>query len=106
MYRFLRNYRATPHSSINKSPSELMFSSRPYQTRLPEIKPMYEDTAIREKDGEAKRKMKIYADNHMNVNVSNFNINDIVLVKQKVNKVPPPFKPVRCYFDKGSHGNG
>ena len=94
MYRFLRNYRATPHSSTDKSPSELMFSSRPYRTRLPEIKPLYDDAVIREKDSAAKRKMKMYADNHMNVKESNFNISDIVLVKQKkVNKLTPPFNP-------------
>ena len=92
MYRFLRNYRATPHSSTDKSPS--VFSNRPYRTRLPEIKPMYEDAEIREKDGEAKRKMKMYADNHMNIKKLNFEINDMVLVKQKrVNKFTPPFNP-------------
>ena len=94
MFRFLRNYRATPHSSTGKPPSELMFSRRTYRTRLPEVKPLYDDGVIRERDGAAKRKMKMYADNHSNVKNSNFQLDDTVLVKQKkVNKLTPPFDP-------------
>ena len=92
LYRFLRNYRATPHSSTGKSPSELMFPGRIYRTRLPEIEVPYDDTLIREKDFEAKRKMKMYADSRANVKPSQFQIDDLVLVKQKkINKLTPPF---------------
>ena len=94
MYRFLRNYRATPHSTTGKSPSELMFSNRPYRTRLPEIKSTYEDTVIREKDRKAKEKMKMYADDHTNVKTSDISVGNTVLVKQnKINKLTPPFNP-------------
>ena len=43
LYRFLRNYRATPHSSTGNSPAEIMFPGRSYRTRLPEVKGKYDD---------------------------------------------------------------
>ena len=56
LYRFLRNYRATPHSSTSKSPAELMFPGRSYRTRLPEIHRKYIDQEIRERDKSTKEK--------------------------------------------------
>ena len=94
IYKFLRNYRATPHSSIGKSPAEVMFPGRTYRTKLPQMKPKYDDTEIREMDRISKAKSKWYADRNRNVKESNFKINDTVLVKQKkLNKLTPPFNP-------------
>ena len=94
VYKFLRNYRATPHSSTGKSPAEVMFPGRTYRTKLPQIKPTYDDTEIRERDRLSKAKSKGYADRNRNVKISNFELNDTVLVKQKkLNKLTPPFNP-------------
>ena len=35
LYKFLRHYRATPHSSTGKAPAEVLFN-RPFQVRLPQ----------------------------------------------------------------------
>ena len=43
IYNFLRNYRATPHTSTDKSPADLMFPGRNYRTRIPDIKKIYHD---------------------------------------------------------------
>ena len=84
LYRFLRNYRATPHYSTNKSPAELMFPGRSYRTRLPEIKCKYKDDhEIRKRDKLVKEKMKTNADDNRNVKMASFSIGDTVLVKQK-----------------------
>ena len=34
LYKFLRNYRATPHTTTGKSPAERMFPSREFKTRI------------------------------------------------------------------------
>ena len=36
MFKFLLNYRATPHSTTGKSPSELLYN-RKIQTKLPQV---------------------------------------------------------------------
>ena len=95
IYNFLRNYRATPHASTDKSPADLMFPGRNYRTRIPDIKKNDHDEEMRKKDKEVKNKMKEYADNNRNVKVSTLNIDDTVLVKQtKQNKLTPPFNPI------------
>ena len=53
MYRFLRNYRATPHITTDKTPSELLFG-RKMKTKLPEITPTVNDSDLRNKDSNAK----------------------------------------------------
>ena len=94
IFRFLRNYRNTPHPSTGKSPAQLMFPGRSYRTRMPLIRKTYDDEEIRIKDQKAKDKMKEYADRKRNVKESKFAINDAVLVKQnKVNKLTSPFNP-------------
>ena len=34
LYKFLRNYRATPHTTTGRSPAERMFPSREFKTRI------------------------------------------------------------------------
>jgi transposase InsO family protein len=95
LYKFLRNYRATPHSSTGRSPAEALFS-REIRTKLPEYtaktKPAVD---IRERDQESKRKMKVYADTKNRAQESNIGVGDHVLVKTKrENKLSTPFSPV------------
>ena len=47
LYKFLRNYRSTPHSSTGKSPAEALFN-REIKTRLPQIMKPTDDQAIRD----------------------------------------------------------
>ena len=49
----MRNYRATPHSTTNIPPSELMFG-RNFRTKLPEIKFENDDAYVQERDANAK----------------------------------------------------
>ena len=88
VYRFLRRYRATPHISTGKTPADIIFLRRHYRTKLPEIKPTIDDKEERDKGSQAKQKG--YADRCKHVKISNFNLGDSVLVKQKkINKSTP-----------------
>ena len=49
LYTFLRNYRATPHSTTDVSPYDVMFQ-RPMKTKLPEAPNERETTAERKQD--------------------------------------------------------
>ena len=46
MYNFVRNYRATPHSSTGRSPASLLFN-RSMKTKLPEFWPELLDEEVR-----------------------------------------------------------
>ena len=60
--RFLRNYRATPHSSTRVPPATVSFG-RAMKTKLPEMATFPPDNELRGQDSAAKHKMKVYADN-------------------------------------------
>ena len=99
MYRFLRHYRATPHSTTGKSPAELLFG-RKIKTDLPiynSDKSGVSDNSIellRKKDDRMKSYMKQLADQRNHAAESKFRIGDKVLVKQeKTDKTSPPFCP-------------
>ena len=49
LFKFLRNYRATPHPSTGFSPAYLMFQGRQFRSRLPEMCQSYDDQMIRKK---------------------------------------------------------
>ena len=36
LYKFLGNYRTTPHTTTGKSPAEIMFSNRAFETTIPD----------------------------------------------------------------------
>ncbi|CAB4043877.1 Retrovirus-related Pol poly from transposon 297, partial [Paramuricea clavata] len=82
LYRFLRNYRATPHASTDKTPAELFFG-RKMRIKLPEVFPTVVDCDLRCKDATAKRKIKEYADDRNNAKPATFQIGDDVLVRQR-----------------------
>ena len=94
--RFLLNYRATPHSTTGKSPAELLFN-RKIRTRLPEMSSQETSPshlALQQKDDDAKKKMKEYADKKSRAKESPIRVGDSVLVRQaKENKLFSKFKP-------------
>jgi len=71
LYKFLRQYRATPHSTTIVSPSEVL-NNRKLKTTIPELPftqcnqqqgmPQASSASIAQRDAMQKQKMKIYAD--------------------------------------------
>lgn len=101
VFRFLRHYRATPHSVTGLSPSE-MLNNRKLRTEIPwydnpEYKRVkFSDTVehAKTRDKRVKQYMKLLTDEKRNVQENDFEIGDRVLVKQqKLNKYTPPFNP-------------
>jgi hypothetical protein len=93
LYKFLRNYRATPHTSTGVAPADLMFG-RPMRTRLPELKPEpSNDKAVRKQDKTAKDRMKADADKRENIRKNSIKIGDSVIVKRDghINKDQTPY---------------
>ena len=99
--KFLRQYRATPHSTTGISPCEAL-NQRKLKTTLPEVTPPVRQQSIVEtqknlaqRDAEQKKKIKAYADQKLGVRESNIKLGDTVLIKQpKANKLSTPFNPV------------
>ena len=94
LYRFLRNYRATPHSTTGKPPATLLFAY-PMRTRLPEIPRKVNDQSVRERDQEQKSRMKTNAEQHMKIRSRQIQCGDKVLVKRDghIGKLTPPYDP-------------
>lgn len=96
MHVFLRQYRATPHTTTNLSPSEAL-NNRQLKIPLPQLTEVPEshvDKSIRTNDAEKKLKMKEYADQKQHSKVSEIKVGDTVLIRQpKVNKLTTPFNP-------------
>ncbi len=89
LFRYLRNYRATPHSSTDVAPGTVFFN-RPMRIKLPGYINTPQDVAldqiIRSNDQKAKEKMKISKRRH--------EPGDLVLVKiKKRNKFTPKYDP-------------
>ena len=61
MHKFLRNYRATPHVTTNRTPAELLFG-RNLKIALPEIPERLEDAELRARDQNQKAIQKENAD--------------------------------------------
>ena len=68
--------------TTDKTPAELLFG-RKMKTKLPEVTPTVYDPDLRNKDSNAKEKMKSYADNRSNAKPNRFQIGDDVLVRQR-----------------------
>ena len=106
LYTFLRNYRATPHSTTGVPPATAMFQ-RPIRTRLPEPqRPAADDSDIREHDKSKKEAMKSNAEKHHQFRESNIKVGDTVLVKHNhhVGKLNTPFdiRPLKVVRVRGS----
>lgn len=97
MFKFLRNYRATPHVTTGKPPAEVLFG---YNIRvlLPEIQvtpPGDDDDELRLRDAERKAKQKHYADKkNCSRPPDQLQVGDSVLIRQdKHNKLTPAYNP-------------
>ena len=83
--RFLRNYRATPHTTTRIPPATLMFG-RSMKVKLPEVSSNQPDADLVKQDQTAKSKMKEYADKKNYVKPSAIQPGDSVLVRRDDNK--------------------
>jgi hypothetical protein len=98
LYRFLRQYRATPHSTTGTSPCEAL-NHRRLKTTLPESehqRVMYDDlqSKMKRRDAEQKSKMKLYADKISRARERSLQPGMVVLMKQpRQNKLSTPFDP-------------
>ena len=101
LYKFLRQYHATPHTTTNVSPNEAL-NGRKLKTTLPEVSPAparqntLQETrkTMAERDAEQKSKIKAYADSKLGTKPSDIKPGDTVLVRQpKKNKLSTPFNP-------------
>ena len=105
MYKFLRQYRATPHSSTGISPSEAL-NQRKLKTELPQIMSTITATRkLQQKDAESKFKMAHYADQRARAKENFIKPGDTVLVRQpKQNKLSSPYNtsPFTVEERKGS----
>ena len=92
--KHLRMYRATPHPTTGKSPSEVLFG-RTIHTRIQnlETQPSAKLQDIRAKDQHMKLKQKMYKDAKSYIKPHNINIGDRVLLSQKKSKLNPPYDP-------------
>ena len=81
MFTFLRQYRATPHSTTGKSPSELL-NGRRLKFTLPRAQYDQASAEIRQTDAKSKEKMKEYADKRSHKKSTDLNVGDKVLIKQ------------------------
>jgi len=86
LFRFLRQYRATPHTSTGYTPFRLLFQREP-STRLPEItKPGPErktDEIARRNDERSKSHSKEYEDRKINARERHIKIGDKVLLQNE-----------------------
>ena len=101
LYKFLRQYRATPRTTTNVSPNEAL-NGRKLKTTLAEVSPAsprqntLQETrkAMAERDAGQKSKIKAYADSKLGTKPSDIKPGDTVLVRQpKKNKLSTPFNP-------------
>ncbi|KAK7111487.1 hypothetical protein V1264_011109 [Littorina saxatilis] len=94
MYKFLLDYRTTPHCTTGVAPATALFG-RNIKNRLPQLPPQQPaDAKMRQQDAHAKAKMKLYADNKNYVKPSNLQIGDSVLIRDtSIKKSTPPFNP-------------
>ena len=95
LFKFLRQYRGTPHPSTGFAPFSLLFN-RETRTKLPQTPTQRKsavDECVRQNDELAKRKMKNNA--KLNNSANDIRCGDVVLMRneQKNNKLAPNFDP-------------
>ncbi len=108
LFKFLRQYRATPHSTTGISPS-MALNGRNLRTTLPQVSTSAtlekQTKDFRQRDAEKKEVMKQYFDSRFHAKDSHLTHGDIVLAKQvPTNKLSTPFKaePYTVVDKKGS----
>jgi len=96
LWKFVRSYRTSPHSSTTVPPAEALFG-RSIRTTLPQLPPELLDRnqldqIIRQNDNKAKHQQKTYADTKRHVKLSDITIGDTVLVKsEETGKLITPY---------------
>ena len=105
MYKFLRNYRCTPHCTTSEAPTDLMFNKRNFPTRLPEVPIKSDDENIRLKDRQNKDTVKKYADRRSKKKPCELEVGDSVLVKKPRKCNPDPYYDHRPYEITQRKGN-
>lgn len=105
LFLFLRNYRATPHSTTGVPPAELLFG-RKMTIKLPELVPTSPSRSqFADIDLKKKEKMKVYADTATNGRPHTLQVGDTVLARQRrQNKLSSPYNkhPYTIVQIKGS----
>ena len=93
LYRFLRNYRATPHTSTGRPPATVL-NGVPLKTKLPQVCNIPDDKLFRQKDQSAKNNMKEHAEARRNIRRSDIKVGDKVLLKNvtQTGKLVPKFQ--------------
>lgn len=97
LYKFLRNYRNTPHSTTNVAPAHLLFGRTP-RIRIPDVTnhSVPSDSSVRSTDFSHKQAMKYYADRRRRAQPCNIKRGDTVVVRQRqTNKTSAVFGPER-----------
>ncbi|XP_058456480.1 uncharacterized protein K02A2.6-like [Malaya genurostris] len=105
--KYLLMYRSTPHSTTEKTPSEMLLGYY-IRDKLPCIyQPKEVDEEVIERDKEMKEKGKLYADKRRHAKVNHMSEGDNVLVKNmiKSNKLTPTFGSESCKVIKRKGGD-
>ena len=105
IYRFLLNYRNTPHASTGFTPSRLLMG-RVIKTKLPALirKPnTKEHRKAQENNKESKRKAKEYADKRRRAKDREVKVGDKILITQDKSTIRQPFDPNPYEVTKVSH---
>lgn len=105
LQKYLRNYRATPHSTTGIPPATAL-NGYPLKTKLPEIAVPGDESKIDENDKIAKANMKRYAERRRNIRDSDLKVGEKVIMKNvtKTGKLQPKFHedPFEVIQKKGS----
>ena len=106
LYKFLLHYQATPHSSTDKSPVEILYNMK-LRTKLPQVFSLRETKAqqyTREIHNYRKMKQKENVDKNRGAKSRCIEIGDKVLIKQNKTTTKPPFEPI-SWKVKSTKGN-
>ena len=92
----LPDFLPTPHTVTGRSPYSQLFGGREMRGKIPQFNfNSQEDPEMRQKDAEAKGKMKTYADKRANAKSPLIQKGDMVLLRQeKKNKLSTPFEGI------------
>ena len=105
MHRFLRNFRATPHTTTRIPPATALFN-RAIKTKLPEFNEGQQASTLEANDRRAKKKMKTYADAKAYVRPCEIKEGDTVFVRRDDTKrkrdTPYRHEPYVVIAKKGS----
>jgi hypothetical protein len=105
LYNFLLNYRATPHTTTGRTPSELLFN-RIIKTKLLQVIKSRVPRSLKTRDAQRKSQCKRYADKNKSAMVNKFRVGQhVLLAKREGNKMSSVFenKLYKVIKKKGSN---